>query len=70
MCRSLRQLDEAVLEQILSAVVQRLVPQPTRPTAVAVDAAGLAPGAIYSTMSCTLPVQGFLFHHGSTWTGS
>src|SRR5688572_20627801 len=44
--RFLRRLDETVLEQILSAVVQRLIPQPSPQTTVAVDATGLAPGAI------------------------
>jgi hypothetical protein len=44
--RFLHRLDEAVLEQLLSAVVQRLVPQPDRPATVAVDAMGLASGAI------------------------
>jgi hypothetical protein len=44
--RFLRRLDEAVLEQILSDVVQRLVPHPDCQATVALDATGLAPGAI------------------------
>jgi Transposase DDE domain/Transposase domain (DUF772) len=41
-----RRLDEKVLEQLLSAVVHRRVPPPDHQAAVAVDATGLAPGAI------------------------
>jgi hypothetical protein len=52
LCRFLRRLDEAVLEQRLSAVVQRLMTQPSPQTTVAVDAAGVAPGAI-STLFVT-----------------
>lgn len=44
--RFLRRLDEAGLEQILSAAVHRLVSSPARQAMVAVDATGLAPGAI------------------------
>ena len=44
--RLLRRLDAAGLEQTLSAVVARLLPQAGRPAPVAVDATGLAPGAI------------------------
>jgi hypothetical protein len=44
--RFLRRLDEAVLGQLLSAVVARLMPQAGSPAMVAVDATGLAPGAI------------------------
>jgi hypothetical protein len=43
--RFLRRLDEAVLEQILSAVVQRLEPPPDGQATVTVDVMGLAPGA-------------------------
>jgi hypothetical protein len=42
--RFLRRLDEAVLEQILSAVVHRWVPHPDGQATVAVDATGLALG--------------------------
>jgi hypothetical protein len=41
-----RRLDEAALEQTMSAIVQRLVSQPACPSTVAVDVTGLAPGAI------------------------
>jgi IS5 family transposase len=44
--RFLRRLNETVLEQALSAVVQRLLPQPGGQATVAVDATGLTPGAI------------------------
>jgi hypothetical protein len=44
--RVLHRLDEEVLEQLLSAVVPRRVPPPDQQTTVAVDATGLAPGAI------------------------
>jgi hypothetical protein len=44
--RFLRRLDEAALEHTLSAVVQRLVLHPGHQATVAVDATGLAPGAI------------------------
>jgi hypothetical protein len=44
--RFLRRLDETVLEKLLNSVGQRLIPQPSRQTTVAVDATGLAPGAI------------------------
>ena len=43
--RFLRRLNEPVLEQLLSAVIQRLIPQLSQRTTVAVDATGLAPGA-------------------------
>ena len=44
--RFLRRLDETVLGQVLRTVVQRLLPQPSPQTAVAVDATGLASGAV------------------------
>jgi hypothetical protein len=44
--RFLRRLDEAALEQALNTVVQRLIRQPGDQATVAVDATGLAPGAI------------------------
>jgi len=44
--RFLRRLDEAALEQALSTVVRRLALQPGRRATVAVDATGLAPGAL------------------------
>jgi Transposase DDE domain/Transposase domain (DUF772) len=44
--RFLRRLDAAILEQLLNAVVARLLPQASSPATVAVDATGLAPGAV------------------------
>jgi len=44
--RFLRRLDEAALEQALSAVIQRLAPAFDRQATVAVDSMGLAPWAI------------------------
>jgi hypothetical protein len=44
--RCLRRLAEAALEQTVHAVVQRLVRQPGDQATVAVDATGLAPGAV------------------------
>jgi hypothetical protein len=41
-----RRLDATILEEILSPVVQPLVPQPSPPATVAGDAPGLASGAI------------------------
>jgi hypothetical protein len=68
--RFLRRLDEAVLEQLLSAVIQRLVPQPDRQAPVAMDATGLASGA-----GSTLFVkrakdrgEGFTWRHWLQWT--
>ena len=70
MYRVLRRLDEAVLEQLLSAVVPRRVPPPDRQTTVVVDATGLAPGAI-----CTFFVkrakdrgEGSTWRHWRKWT--
>jgi hypothetical protein len=44
--RLLRRLDAAVLEPVLGAVVQRLMPQPSPPATVAVDATRLTPGTV------------------------
>jgi hypothetical protein len=44
--RFLRRLDEAALERTLSAVVRRLAPKAGQQATVAVDATGLAPGAV------------------------
>jgi hypothetical protein len=41
---SLRRLDGAMLAQLLSAVVQQLMPPPDRQTTVAVGSTGLVPG--------------------------
>jgi hypothetical protein len=68
--RFLRRLDEAVLERILSAVVQRLVPQPDSHATVAVDATDLAPGAIstFFVKRAKDQGEGFTRHHGLQWT--
>jgi hypothetical protein len=68
--RFLRRLNEAALACILSAVVQQLVPHPGRRAAVAVDATGLAPGAI-STFFVTRANDrgnGFTWRHWLKWT--
>jgi Transposase DDE domain/Transposase domain (DUF772) len=68
--RFLRRLDEAALEHTLSAVVQRLVSPPGLQTTVAVDATGLAPGAV-STFFVTRAKdrgEGFTWRHGLKWT--
>lgn len=44
--RCLRRLDAAVLEPVLSAAVERLLPQPRPQATVAVEATGLTPGAV------------------------
>src|SRR3712207_217285 len=68
--RFLRRLDDAVLEQLLSAVVQRLVPQPTCQATVAVDATGLAPGAIstFFVKRANDRGEGFTWRHWLQWT--
>jgi Transposase domain (DUF772) len=68
--RFLRRLDEAVLEQRLSAVVQRLVPQPDHQATVAVDATGLAPGAIstFFVKRAKDRGEGFTWRHWLKWT--
>jgi hypothetical protein len=68
--RFLHRLDEAVLEQLLSAVVQRLVPQPDRPATVAVDAMGLASGAIstFFVQRAKDRGEGFTWRHWLKWT--
>jgi len=67
--RFLRRLNEAVLEQILSAVIQWLVPQPDRYTTVAVDATGLAPGAIstFFVKRAKDRGEGFTWRHWLKW---
>lgn len=44
--RVLRRLGPSVLEQLLRAIMQRLVPRLDGQATVAVDATGLAPGAV------------------------
>jgi Transposase domain (DUF772) len=68
--RFLRRLDEAVLEQLLSAVVHRLVPHPDCQATVAVDATGLAPGAIstFFVKRAKDHGEGFTWRHWLKWT--
>jgi Transposase domain (DUF772)/Transposase DDE domain len=68
--RFLRRLDETVLEEILSAVVQQLVPQPSPPATVAVDATGLASGAISTFFVKRVKDRepGFTWRHWLKWT--
>jgi DDE family transposase len=67
--RFLRRLDEAVLEQTLSAVVARLRPQPSPPATVAVDATGLTPGAIstFFVKRAKDREPGFTWRHWLKW---
>jgi hypothetical protein len=68
--RLLRRLNETALEQILSPVVQRLIP-PLHPQAtVAVDATGLAPGAIstFFVKRANDRGEGFTWRHWLKWT--
>jgi hypothetical protein len=68
--RFLRRLDEAVLEQLLSAAVQQLVPQPSPPAMVAVDATGLTPGAVSTFFVKRVKDReaGFTWRHWLKWT--
>jgi hypothetical protein len=68
--RFLRRLDEAALEHTLSAVVQRLVSQPDPQATVAVDATGLAPGAIstFFVKRAKDRGEGFTWRHWLKWT--
>jgi hypothetical protein len=68
--RFLRRLNEAALEDTLSAVVQRLGTQPGRQATVAVDATGLAPGAIstFFVKRANDRGEGFTWRHWLKWT--
>jgi hypothetical protein len=68
--RFLRRLNEAALEHALSAVVQRLAPQPSHRMTVAVDATGLAPGAIstFFVKRAKDRGEGFTWRHWLKWT--
>ncbi len=70
MYRFLRRLDEAVLEQILSAAVQRLVPPPDRQATVAVEATGLAPDAMstFFVKRAKDRAEDFTWRHWLKWT--
>ena len=69
LCGFLRRLDEAVLEQILRAAVHRWVPSPARHATVAVDATGLAPGAIrtFFVRRAKDRGEGLTWRHWLTW---
>jgi hypothetical protein len=68
--RFLCRRDEKVLEQILSAVVHRSVPHPDCQATVAVDATGLAPGAISTSFVKRVKDcgEGFTWRHWLEWT--
>jgi Transposase DDE domain/Transposase domain (DUF772) len=68
--RFLRRLNEAALEDALSAVVQRLSPQSSHQATVAVDATGLAPGAIspFLVKRAKDRGEGFTWRHWLQWT--
>jgi hypothetical protein len=68
--RFLRRLEETVLERFLSAVVQRLIPQPSPQAIVAVDATGLAPGAVstFFVKRAKDRGEGFTWRHWLKWT--
>jgi hypothetical protein len=68
--RFLRRLDEAALEQALKTVVQRLTRQPGEQATVAVDATGLAPGAIstFFVKRAKDRGEGFTWRHWLKWT--
>jgi Transposase DDE domain len=67
--RFLRRFDEAVLEQTLSAVIQRLGSQPSYQATVAVDATGLPPGAIstFFVKRAKDRGEGFTWRHWLKW---
>jgi hypothetical protein len=67
--RVLRRLDEAALEQILTAAVHRLVPPSDCQATVAVDATGLAPGAIrtFFVTRAKDRGEGLTWRHGLKW---
>jgi IS5 family transposase len=68
--RFLRRLSETALEDTLSAVVQRLGPQSGPQATVAVDATGLAPGAIstFFVKRAKDRGDGFTWRHWLKWT--
>jgi Transposase DDE domain/Transposase domain (DUF772) len=68
--RFLRRLTVELLEQTLSAVVQRLIPQIDGPVTVAVDATGLTPGAISTFFVKRIKDRspGFTWRHWLKWT--
>jgi Transposase domain (DUF772)/Transposase DDE domain len=68
--RFLRRLNGAALEQTLSAVIHRLAPASNRHATVAVDATGLAPGAIstFFVKRAKDRGDGFTWRHWLKWT--
>ena len=68
--RFLLRLNEAVLEQTMGAVVRWLASQPSPQATVAVDATGLAPGAIstFFVKRAKDRGEGFTWRHWLKWT--
>ena len=68
--RFLRRLDEPVLEELLSAAVQQLMPQLRPPATVAVDATGLTPGAVSTFFVKQVKDRepGLTWRHWLKWT--
>jgi hypothetical protein len=68
--RFLRRLDEAALEQTLHTIVERLASRLSRQVTVAVDATGLAPGAIstFFVKRAKDRGEGFTWRHWLKWT--
>src|SRR5262249_5391101 len=68
--RFLRRLNEAVVGQAISAVVQQLASPPSRQATVAVEATGLAPGAIsaFFVKRAKDREPGFTWRHWLKWT--
>jgi Transposase DDE domain/Transposase domain (DUF772) len=68
--RFLRRLNETILEQVLRAVVQRLLPHPGGQATVAIDATGLTPGAVstFFVKRAKDREPGFTWRHWLKWT--
>jgi Transposase DDE domain len=68
--RLLRRLEAPGLEPIVSAAVQRLMPQPRPQATVAVEATGLAPGAMRPCVVKRANARGagFTWRHWRKWT--
>jgi len=63
----LRRLKEGTIAQLLAETIQRLPPPPSGGTTVAVDATGLAPGAISTFFVKRLRDQGGEWHRWIKW---
>jgi hypothetical protein len=68
--RFLHRRDETVLEESLSAAAQQLVPQPSPQVTVAIEATGLASGAISTVFVKRVQDRepGFTWRHWLKWT--